>query len=293
MQIGFIGLGHMGFPMAAQILKHQFDIYAYDPIAVAMDNFREIGGKAYENTLEIAKNSDIIITMIPAEKHLFDIYSATFIQHLRPHVLCIDCSTVGPIASRKWHELLKQANIHSLDAPVSGGVAAATHGSLTFMVGGDIQDVDKARPVFTAMGSNIIHTGENGTGQAAKICNNLILANTMVAVSEGFKLAKAFALPFDKLHEITHNSSAQSWVIDKYVPVPGILESVPANQDYKAGFSCQMMFKDLTIIDKACQELGLPLALTQKSLEIYHNIILHAEGEKDFSYVYAFDNNNT
>jgi 3-hydroxyisobutyrate dehydrogenase len=293
MQIGFIGLGHMGFPMAAQILKHQFEIYGYDPISASAHNFEKIGGKIHENLQKIAENSDIIITMIPAEKHLFDIYSSSFIQHLKPNVLCIDCSTVGPIASRKWHTLLHQAGIHSIDAPVSGGVAAATQGSLTFMVGGDILDVKKAQSILMAMGSNIIHTGESGTGQAAKICNNLILANSMIAVSEGFKLAKAFALPLDKFHQIAQTSSAQSWVLDKYVPVPGILDNVPANQDYKAGFSCQMMLKDLTIINEACQELDLPLELTLKSLEIYQHIIDHEEGNKDFSYVYAFENNNT
>ncbi len=293
MQIGFIGLGHMGLPMAAQILKHHFDIHAYDPISASMQHFEKIGGKVFTDITKIAENSDIIITMIPAAKHLFDIYSPSFIQHLKPHVLCIDCSTVGPIASRKWHDLLRQSGIHSIDAPVSGGVAAATQGSLTFMVGGGLQDVEKAQSILLTMGSNIIHTGEGGTGQAAKICNNLILANTMIAVSEGFKLAKAFALPLDTLHQITRSSSAQSWVIDKYIPVPGILENVPANQDYKAGFSCQMMFKDLTIINEACQELELPLALTHKSLEIYQNIIAHEEGNKDFSYVYAFENNKT
>ena len=292
MQIGFIGLGHMGFPMAAQILKHRFDIYAYDPIPDSMRNFEEIGGKTYQNHIKIAEKSDIIITMIPAEKHLFEIYSPSFIQHLKPNALCIDCSTVGPIASRKWHDLLHQVGIHSIDAPVSGGVAAASNGSLTFMVGGDSHDVEKAQPILMAMGTNIIHTGGYGTGQAAKICNNLILANTMIAVSEGFKLAKAFELPLDKLHDIAQNSSAKSWVIDKYVPVPGLLDNVPANQDYKAGFSCQMMLKDLTIINEACQKLELPLGLTLKSLETYQNIVAHEQGDKDFSYVYAFDNKN-
>ena len=292
MQIGFIGLGHMGFPMAAQILKHQFDIHAYDPNPVAMDNFKKIGGNVVENLSKIAETADIIITMIPAEKHLFDIYSPSFIQHLKSNVLCIDCSTVGPIASRRWHALLSQSGIHSVDAPFSGGVAAATQGTLTFMVGGDSQVVEKAQPILSAMGARIVHTGERGTGQAAKICNNLILANTMIAVSEGFKLAKAFALPFDIFHQIALSSSGQSWVMDKYVPVPGLLENAPANHDYKAGFSCQMMYKDLSIVEEACQTLGLPLELTLKSLEIYQNIIAHEEGEKDFSYVYAFDNKN-
>lgn len=292
MIIGFIGLGHMGFPMAVQLLKHDFNVYAYDPIASTREQFQTMGGHTTEDTESIAKVADIIITMIPSEKHLFEIYNHAFVRHLKKSSLCIDCSTVGPIASGKWHSLLNDAQIPHLDAPVSGGVAAATQGHLTFMVGGAEELLKKATPILSAMGLNIIHTGENGTGQAAKICNNLILASNMIAASEAFKLAKAFGLPFEKLHQIASNSSGQSWVLDKYVPVPHLLENVPANKDYQPGFSCQMMLKDLNIVEQAMQEYGLSLELTHKSYEIYQKIIEQNLGHKDFSFVYAFSEHN-
>lgn len=288
MIIGFIGLGHMGFPMASQLLKHHFRVYAYDPIPSTQENFAKIGGIIAKSVIEIAENAEVIISMIPSEKHLFEIYNHDFIHRLKQNTLCIDCSTVGPIASRQWHALLSKANIQCIDAPVSGGVSAATQGTLTFMVGGHETLLQRAHPILSAMGNNLIHTGENGTGQAAKICNNLMLACNMIAASEAFKLAKAFDLSFNVFHQMTKTSSAQSWVLDKYVPVPDLLENVPANQGYHPGFSCQMMLKDLKIIEEAMREYHLPLELTHKSCEIYQNIIEHKYGDKDFSYVYAF-----
>lgn len=195
-KIGFIGLGHMGMPMALQLLKHDYSVYGYDTNTESVTSFQQQGGQPYKNMKDLAQKSDILITMLPSAKPLLELYQPEneFIRNIKPNTLLIDCSTVGPIGSLQWHQLAKDHNLMSVDAPVSGGVMAANSGNLSFMIGGEDAACIKAQLILKALGHTFILTGGPGSGQVAKICNNLVLANTMIAVSEAFTLAQALKL---------------------------------------------------------------------------------------------------
>lgn len=285
-KIGFIGLGNMGMPMALGLQRAGHLVQGFDLYPQAIKQFQEHGGQACTDLKTLAHTSEVIITMLPNPQALLDIYhpSSIFIDALPPKTLLIDCSTVGPLAARQWHQIAQEHHLESVDAPVSGGVVAAMHSNLSFMLGGDESAVQQSEYILAALGKKFIRTGGPGSGQAAKICNNLVLANNMLAVSEAFILAKHLNLPPEKLLEVLQCSSGNSWVVDKYLPVPDLVEDVPANHDYQAGFTSQMMLKDLNLALDAQPTLHL----TQETQKIYQQLVEQNLGDKDFSYIYQF-----
>jgi 3-hydroxyisobutyrate dehydrogenase len=284
--IGFIGLGHMGLPMALGLVAGGFQVMGYDLNPVNLDIFCKSGG--YKGDLQqLANTSDVIITMLPSGAQLLEIYDL-LLADLKPNALLIDCSTVGTLASRHWHQKVNDQGLRSVDAPVSGGVLAAKNKSLTFMLGGDTPDVQMAQQILNLIGKQFIHTGGKTSGQTAKICNNLILANNMAALSEAFVLAEQLGLEKNKFLEIVQNSSGNSWIVEKYLPIPDLKDHVPANQNYEPGFSTQMMAKDLNLVEACCQQLGIKLNLTEATLHLYQQMLQENLGSKDFSYIYQF-----
>lgn len=280
MQIGFIGLGHMGRPIAEGLIQNGHDVLGYDAYPQALENF---SGKKTQKLSDIAQHSQIIITMLPSGHELMSIYQDAFSKQLQADVLLIDCSTVGPIISQQWHEL----PYATVDAPVSGGVIAAQNNQLTYMLGGQTEDVEKAEKILKPISQKIIRTGGPGSAQMAKICNNLILANTMIAVSEAFLLAEKAGLDAKTLYDVVHASSGNCWVIEKYLPVPHIIDNVPANRDYIAGFSHQMMLKDLKLATQAAIHFHQDVPLTHETQEIYQKGA-DSMGSLDFSSIFEY-----
>lgn len=289
-KIGFIGLGHMGMPMAQQLLKKNYIVYGYDANQDSTLFFQQQGGHVFKNLNEIASICEVIITMLPNIQALLNFYHSqnNFIQYLKPNTLIIDCSTVGPIGSIQWHTIAKNYNLKSVDAPVSGGVAAASNGNLSFMIGGEETATQDAKKILMAIGSRFIFTGKAGSGQAAKVCNNLILANNMIAVCEAFTLAKKLNLEPEKFLEVVQASSGNSWVTEKYLPLPDLMDNVPANHNYQAGFSGHMMLKDLNLALDASLQTNIKLSLTKETQELFANMVQAEKGDKDFSYIYEF-----
>ncbi|RUR12884.1 3-hydroxyisobutyrate dehydrogenase [Legionella sp. km772] len=284
-RIGFIGLGHMGFPMAANLVKAGHDIIAYDLQATVLEQFAALGGRIAHQLSEAAIDQEVIITMLQKGQQVLDVCTKPdgLFQHARAGALFIDSSTIDVGSSRQVHEAAQQQGLLAVDAPVSGGVAAATSGTLTFMVGGELKAYEKAEPILSLMGKKLIHTGAAGSGQVAKICNNMILGISMIAVSEAFTLAEQLGLPAQKLFEVANNASGQCWALSKYVPVPGILENVPANNDYKPGFAAAMMLKDLLLSQKAAHQAQLTTPLGAKATELYEDLVEQGLGDADFS----------
>ncbi len=280
MNIGFVGLGHMGRPMAESLAQNGHDVLGYDAYTPALENF---SGNKTQQLRDIAQHSQVIITMLPSGHELMSIYQQAFLKELSADVLLIDCSTIGPIISQQWHEL----PYATVDAPVSGGVIAAQNHQLTYMLGGQAPDVENAARLLNPISHKTIKTGGPGSGQMAKICNNMILANTMIAVSEAFLLAEKSGLDPKILYDVVHASSGNCWVIEKYLPVPHIIENVPANQDYIAGFSHQMMLKDLKLATLAAKHFHQEVPLTHEAQEIYQQCA-DLMGALDFSAIFQY-----
>ncbi|HAT3858376.1 TPA: 3-hydroxyisobutyrate dehydrogenase [Legionella pneumophila] len=283
--IGFVGLGHMGFPMAINLLKAGHSVMGYDLQQSALEHFAEQGGAIAHNLQELAKGKDVIVTMLKTGQQVLHVCLGVdgIFSQLNAGSLYIDCSTIDVKSSRETHQIAKENHLLVVDAPVSGGVAGAAAATLTFMVGGEAEDYNAAHPILSAMGKKIIHTGGAGSGQAAKICNNMILGTTMIAISEAFILAKELGLSDGKLFEVVNNSSGQCWAMSKYVPVPGILENVPANNDYKPGFAANMMLKDLLLSQNTAQSVHIETPLGAKTTEIYQQFVDQGLGDIDFS----------
>jgi 3-hydroxyisobutyrate dehydrogenase len=282
-KIGFIGLGRMGHPIASGLSQVGFDVLAYDVFPKALEAF---SGNKTETLQDIAKHAKIIITMLPSAQELMSIYEpgTHFFNNIHPDTLLIDCSTIGPIASQLWHQL----PFETVDAPVSGGVIAAQNNQLTYMIGGTPKGAEEAKNILQKISKQIILTGAPGSGQVAKICNNLILANTMIAVSEAFLLAEKLGLEPKKFYEVLEVSSGHSWVTEKYLPVPHVIENVPANQNYPAGFSNQLMYKDLKLAIDASDTTDLQLPLSKKAKELYEMLCSSELSHLDFSSIYEF-----
>lgn len=288
-KIGFIGLGHMGMPMALGLLKSGYQVQGFDMNPELLNQFQQQGGNASSELIMLAKTNDVLITMLPTAQSLLEIYDtkSAFIQEIPKKTLIIDCSTVGPIAALDWHQIMNKFQLLSVDAPVSGGVIAASQGELSFMLGGEETAVSQAETLLKPIGKKFIKTGSAGSGQAAKICNNLVLANNMLAVSEAFLLAKHLSLAPEKLLEVLECSSGNSWVVEKYLPVPYLIENVPANHDYQAGFSSQMMLKDLNLALQSSQD-QVKLELTKTTQELFQALVNQKLGNKDFSVIYEW-----
>ncbi|CAK7345894.1 unnamed protein product [Dovyalis caffra] len=298
--VGFIGLGNMGSRMANNLIKNGYKVAVHDINCNVMKMFSDEGVPTKETPFEVAEASDVVITMLPSSSHVLDVYTGqNGLLHggilLRPQLL-IDSSTIDPQTSRKVSVavsncILKEKKDHlekpvMLDAPVSGGVLAAEAGALTFMVGGSEDAYLAAKPLFLSMGKNAIYCGGTGTGSAAKVCNNLAMAVSMLGVSEALALGQSLGIAAGTLTKVLNTSSARCWSSDTYNPVPGVMEGVPASRNYAGGFTSKLMAKDLNLAATSAEEVGLQCPLTFQALEIYTELCKDGHESKDFSCVF-------
>lgn len=283
MKIGFIGLGNMGAPMVKRLVASGHDITGYDVMESAMAALSEVKMSFSKDILTAAREQDVVITMLPNGEALIKVVEA--IIPVMPKGSCfIDCSTVDINTTRQVATLLKNAAIHVLDAPVSGGVSGAGAGTLTFMVGGSEDSFAIGNPLFKIMGQRVIHCGADGAGQAAKICNNMILGVTMIATCEAFALADDLALDRQKLFDVVSTSSGNSWSMSTYCPAPGVGPESPSDNDYLPGFSASLMLKDLMLSQEAATIHGTPTRTGQLALELYQDFVKSSKGGAlDFS----------
>ncbi|MDR3441986.1 MAG: 3-hydroxyisobutyrate dehydrogenase [Legionella sp.] len=284
-KIGFIGLGHMGLPMAINLVKTGHAVTGYDLQSSALEQLVRAGGSAARNVIEAAQEQNVLITMLQTGQQVLQVChgSEGLFNAAQSNTLFIDCSTIDVNSSRELHRLAATQQLPAIDAPVSGGTVGAAAGTLTFMVGGEVKAFQMAEPILAAMGQKIIHAGAAGSGQAAKICNNMILGISMVGISEAFVLAEQLQLSPEKLFEVVSNSSGQCWAMSKYAPVPGLLENVPANNDYKPGFAAAMMLKDLLLSQDSAHSVKINTPLAAKATALYQQFIDEGFGAKDFS----------
>jgi 3-hydroxyisobutyrate dehydrogenase len=252
--IGFIGLGNMGGPMLANLVKAGHDVKAFDLVPEAMARAAKAGATKAEDAAAASRDVEVVITMLPAGKHVRSVYTESVFDSVAAGTLLIDCSTIDVATARAVGAIAAERGFEMLDAPVSGGTGGAEAGTLTFMVGGPDDAFVRGKPLLEIMGQNIVHTGGSGNGQVAKICNNMILGATMVAVSEGFVMADKLGLDKQKLYDICSTSSSSCWALNTYCPVPGPAPASPANRDYEAGFTAAMMLKDLRLAQGASQD---------------------------------------
>lgn len=283
--IGFIGLGHMGQPMLQNLLKAGHTVYAYDIVPAAMEAAEKFGAKPVRDIASLAEQAEVIISSVQTGDQLKKICEGKdgIFSHAKPGALYIDCSSMDINLTRAMHAEAEKHHIAMIDAPVSGGVAGAKAATLTIMVGGTETNFQRAYPILETMGKNIIHAGPAGNGQAAKICNNLLLAISMVGVCEAFSLAKKLGLDQQKFFDISSQSSGQCWSMTKYCPVPDIVENVPSNNHYQPGFMAKMMLKDLRLAQQAAQLAEAVIPLGAVTAELYELYINEGNGEKDFS----------
>jgi len=289
-KIGFIGLGNMGGPMAVNLMKAGHDVLGFDLSEGALAVFEDAGGTCAKSVPEIASACDVIVTMLPAGAHVRKVYmdEGGIFENAKPGTLMIDSSTIDVESARAVAAAASEQDMLMVDAPVSGGVGGAAAGTLTFMVGGPKAAFDQARPYLDIMGKTIVHAGDSGTGQAAKICNNMVLGISMIAVSEAFVLAERLGLDAQKLFDISSTASGQCWALTSYCPVPGPLPSSPANRDYQPGFAAAMMLKDLKLAQEAASTSGASTPLGAEAAALY-SMFCNSGGEGlDFSAIVKY-----
>ncbi len=289
--VGFIGLGNMGGPMAANLVKAGHAVTGYDLNPAALEALAKAGGKVGTSAADAMRGATIVITMLPAGEHVRAVYLhqgglIDVVKEAGP--LLIDCSTIDVDSARTVTATAETAGLAVLDAPVSGGTAGARNGTLTFMVGGTDEAFTRGKSVLEAMGKNIFHAGGPGAGQAVKICNNMMLAINMVGVSEGFLLAEKLGLDWDKLHQICATATANSWALSNYCPAPGPVPAAPSNHDYAPGFAATLMVKDVKLSQAAAEATGSPTPLAAKALGFYQQVVDAGDGGKDFSVVFRW-----
>ena len=289
-RIGFIGLGNMGLPMALNLIKAGHQVEGVDLNPASIEKLKAAGGSNAEFAKVAASRCDVVVTMLPAGKHVREVYfgSGGIVENANPGTLLIDCSTIDVETAREVAAAAEARGLLMLDAPVSGGVGGAAGGTLTFMVGGSAQAFTRAQTILDKMGKTIVHAGGPGNGQAAKICNNMILGISMIAVSEAFVLAEKLGLDHQKLFDISSKSSGQCWSMTAYCPVPGPVATSPANRDYQAGFTAAMMLKDLRLAQAAAKAAGAKTELGADAERIYSAYASSGEAERDFSGIIRF-----
>ena len=280
--IAFIGLGNMGGPMAANLVKGGHKVVAFDLVAASRDQAKADGAAIAESTVAAVKGAEIVVTMLPAGRHVLSVWNEV-VPVMAKGALIIDCSTIDVESAKQAHALASKHGIGSVDAPVSGGTGGARGATLTFMCGGEEKAFAAARPVLEKMGKKIVHCGGAGAGQAAKICNNMILGVSMIAVSEAFALAEKLGLSHQALFDVASTSSGQCWSLTSYCPVPGPVPTSPANNDYKPGFASALMVKDLTLAQDAATAAGAATPLGRHAQEIYKAFDAAGNGGVDFS----------
>ena len=280
--IAFIGLGNMGGPMAANLVKAGHKVVGFDLVKTSLDQAKADGASIADSAAAAVKGADVVITMLPAGKHVVSVWS-DIIPSVAKGALVIDCSTIDVESARQAHALASKASVLSVDAPVSGGTGGAKGATLTFMAGGAAPAFAAAKPILEAMGKKIVHCGDAGAGQAAKICNNMILGISMIAVGEAFALAEKLGLSHQALFDVSSTSSGQCWALTSYCPVPGPVPASPANNGYKPGFASALMVKDLTLAQDAAKAAGAATPLGKHAQEIYKAFDAAGNGGVDFS----------
>jgi 3-hydroxyisobutyrate dehydrogenase len=285
--IAFIGLGNMGGPMAANLVKAGHAVSGFDLTETSRQAASEAGVKVAASAAEAVSGANVIMTMLPAGKHVRAVWSA-LLPAASKGSLFIDCSTVDVDSARAVHDMAKQAGIASLDAPVSGGTGGAKNATLTFMAGGEATAFETGKAVLEKMGKKIVHCGGAGAGQAAKICNNMILGISMIGVSEAFVLAEKLGLSHQALFDVASTSSGQCWSLTTYCPVPGPMPTSPANNAYKPGFAADLMLKDLRLSQEAAMSSGASTPMGAAATQLYALFQAAGHGGDDFSGVINF-----
>jgi 3-hydroxyisobutyrate dehydrogenase len=280
--IAFIGLGNMGGPMAANLVKAGHKVTAFDLVAASRDQARTDGAAIAESSVAAVKGADVVITMLPAGRHVISVWN-DIVPAMTRGALIIDCSTIDVESAKQAHARAAKHGLASVDAPVSGGTGGAKGATLTFMCGGDDKAFAAAKPVLEKMGKKLVHCGTAGAGQAAKICNNMMLAISMIGVGEAFVLAEKLGLSHQALFDVASTSSGQCWALTSYCPVPGPVPASPANNDYKPGFASALMVKDLTLAQDAAKASGAATPLGKHAQEIYKAFDAAGHGGVDFS----------
>lgn len=280
--IAFIGLGNMGNPMAANLVKAGLNVTGFDLVADNLSQAEEHGLAIASDAAAAVDGADVVITMLPAGAHVISVYEDVLPQ-AKPGALFIDSSTIDVDSARRAHDMASNANMLSVDAPVSGGVGGAQAGTLTFMAGGAQEAFALAEPILDPMAGRVVHCGDGGAGQAAKICNNMILGISMIGAGEAFVLAEKLGLSHQALFDVASTSSGQCWSINTYCPVPGPVPTSPANNDYKPGFAAALMLKDLKLAQEAAQSAGAVTPLGASALQLYGLFNAAGEGGTDFS----------
>ena len=289
--IGFIGLGNMGAPMAANLIKAGHSVTGYDLNPAALQALTAAGGKTAASAAEAVKGASIVISMLPEGRHVREVWLhqgglIEAVKDTKP--LLIDCSTIDVDSARAVTAAAAEAGLAMLDAPVSGGTIGAQNGTLTFMAGGTEEAFAAAKPILSAMGKNIVHCGGPGAGQSVKICNNMMAAINIVGVSEGFLLAQKLGVDWKILHDVCSTATASSWALNTYCPAPGPALAAPSNRDYAPGFMTKLMVKDVRLSQAAAEATGVPTPLAAMALSLYEQAMASGYADKDFSAVFQW-----
>jgi 3-hydroxyisobutyrate dehydrogenase len=280
--IAFIGLGNMGGPMAANLVKAGHAVTGFDLVKASCEAAKADGVSIAASAQDAVKGAEVVITMLPAGKHVLAVWKEV-VPVVGKTALMIDCSTVDIESTRHAHAHALEHNLRSVDAPVSGGTGGAKAATLTFMCGGDDYAFNSAKPILEKMGKKIVHCGAAGAGQAAKICNNMILGISMIGVGEAFVLAEKLGLSHQALFDVASTSSGQCWSLTTYCPVPGPVPASPANNDYKPGFATSLMLKDLRLSQEAAKQSGASTPLGKHAETLYEAFEKEGHGGVDFS----------
>ena len=286
--VAFLGLGHMGGPMAINLVKAGYTVTGFDVVPAALETARAHGIATADTAAEAVAGATVVLTMLPSGKHLLDAYRGTdgqpgLLATAAPGTLFLDCSTINVDEAREAANLAVAAGHRAVDAPVSGGVVGAEAGTLTFMVGALPEDFEAVKPMLEVMGKRVVHCGEHGAGQAAKICNNMILGVSMIAVSEAFVLGEKLGLTHQALFDVASAASGQCWALTTNCPVPGPVPTSPANRDYQPGFAGALMAKDLKLALNALESTGVAARLGPLASEIYDTFAAEGGAGRDFS----------
>jgi len=284
MKIGFIGLGNMGTPMARNLLKAGHQLVGYDVVPAAVEKLTILGAVSAP-LQQLAAGADLVLTMLPSSPQVREVYLSPGggLANIRPGIMIVDSSTIDPHTAREVAAAAGKQGNPMVDAPVSGGTGGAEAGTLTFMVGGSAEDFERGNPILATMGKNIVHCGPSGNGQVAKLCNNMLLAISMIGVSEAMTLGVALDMDPKILAGILNTSSGRCWSSDTYNPYPGVMENVPAARGYTGGFGAELMLKDLGLVTEAAKVVKQPVMMGGLAQQLYQLMCSRGEGQKDFS----------
>ena len=288
MNIGFIGLGNMGLPMAINLLKAGYQVAGFDLVQSQLDAFAKAGGKTVTNANDAAKNVNVLISMLPASRHVEALYlgDSGLLANTNPQTILVDCSTISPKVAQAVASAAQAKGFEMVDAPVSGGTAGAQAGTLTFMVGGQQSAVERIRPLLEKMGKNIFHAGANGAGQTVKVCNNMLLGIQMLGTCEALRLGIANGMDPKILSDIMSKSSGRNWALELYNPCPGVMDNVPSSKDYAGGFGVDLMLKDMGLATENAEALEASVPLGKLAQQLYEAHSKAGHGQLDFSSVF-------